>query len=155
MKPEPLPPPHADLHETMQGVWSLVAREDYDRTGNRLIDPVLGADPVGICCFAADRFGAQFMRKGGSPSQAPVPSTAGANNTLAADGYDAYFGSYEIDATAGTITVKLEGSVMRQNVGLRATRTCRVRDDRLWIQLETTAVDGTPITRTLTFERCR
>jgi hypothetical protein len=75
------------------------------------------------------------------------------NNTVAANGYDGYFGTYSIDEIAGTLTTHLEGSVSPDNVGNTYTRNVRVVDDELIIQLVTTAVDGTAITRTNTFSR--
>lgn len=156
MNPEPLPPPGADLGRAIIGTWSLLTREDYDREGRRRIDPILGADPLGMTSFAPGHFAAQFMNRRRAASPAPVTSpapSAGTNNSRAVDGYDAYFGTYTVDAAAGTITVTLEGSVAPANVGLTLTRDVRVIGDRLLIRLATTAVDGTPITRTLTFER--
>ncbi|HYJ32672.1 MAG TPA: lipocalin-like domain-containing protein [Candidatus Binatia bacterium] len=162
MKPDPLPPPDLDLSRTLLGVWRLVAREDYDASGRKVIDPFLGPDPIGILSFAPKQFAAQFMnrsRGGGSapaaPSAGALPPASGVNNTSAMDGYDAYFGTYDLDAAAGTITVSLEGALARGNIGMKATRDVRVAGERLWIRLATNAADGTPITRTLTFERCR
>ena len=160
MQPEPLPPPATDLAQSIVGLWRLVSREDYDRSGRRLIDPILGADPLGLLAFSATRFAAQFSRRDrGSAGTAAVattsaaPAQAGANNSAAADGYDAYFGSYTVDAQAGRITTHLEGSIVPANVGLTLTREIRVSGDRLYIRLETNTPDGVPITRTLTFER--
>lgn len=157
MKPDPLPPPSPDLGRALVGTWGLESREDYDREGRRIIDPVLGADPLGMTSFAPGHFAAQFMNRRRSASPAPGMASATpaafANNSRAVDGYDAYFGTYTVDAAAGTITVTLEGSVAPANVGLTLTRDVRVMGDRLLIRLATTAVDGTPITRTLTFER--
>lgn len=162
MKPEALAPPGADLERAILGTWRLLSREDYDREGRKLIDPFLGPDPLGIVGFGEGHFAAQFMnrRRGlgpasGSPAippggSSPAPS---ANNSSAVDGYDAYFGTYTLDAAAGTITVTLEACVAPANVGMRFTRDVRVNGDRLVIRLATTAADGTPITRTLTFQR--
>ncbi|HET9950304.1 MAG TPA: lipocalin-like domain-containing protein [Candidatus Eisenbacteria bacterium] len=161
MQPEPLPPPTADLAAAVVGLWRLVSREDYDRSGRRLIDPVLGADPLGLLAFSATRFAAQFSRRDrGAPAAdaarqatAAGPAVPGANNSAAADGYDAYFGSHTVDACAGLVTVHLEGSIVPANVGLTLTRELRVAGNRLYIRLETNTPDGVPITRTLTFER--
>lgn len=152
MKPDPLPPPDGALDRSILGVWRLVSREDYDGGGNRVIDPVLGADPLGILCFAPRHFAAQFMKRSRDAGPGPAPAR-GANNSSAADGYDAYFGTYDLDVVAGTIDVALEGSIVSANIGLKLTRDVRVAGDRLWIRLSTTATDGTPITRTLAFER--
>ncbi len=80
-------------------------------------------------------------------------AAVGANNTGAMGGYDAYFGTYTLDAMLGTITVCLEGALTPANLGGRYTREIRVEEDRLTIQLATTAHDGTPVTRTLVFAR--
>jgi hypothetical protein len=156
MNPEPLPPPTADLTQSVVGVWRLVTREDYDGSGHRVIDPVLGPDPAGILCFSPSRFSAQFMRRdrGAAGAAAPGPTgAAAANNSVASNGYDAYFGSYVVDGRTGLITVHLEGAITPSNIGLSLTREIRAFGDRLWIRLATTTPDGVPITRTLTFER--
>ena len=58
-----LPPPSAGLASAILGFWQLVSREDFDAAGHRNIDPVLGADPLGVLCFAPGRFAAQFSRR--------------------------------------------------------------------------------------------
>jgi hypothetical protein len=158
VNPEALAPPGLDLRRAVMGSWKLVSREDYDREGRRNIDPILGADPIGILTFTADHFAAQFMNRrrttgGLKPAGSAAESPAPLNNSVAVDGYDGYFGTYILDAASGTITTTLEGSVAPANIGVRLTRDIRVEGDRLVIRLETTAFDGTPITRTNTFER--
>ncbi len=158
MKPDPFPSPSPDLARAMVGSWRLRSREDYDGDGRRLIDPILGADPMGFLTFTRTSFAMQLMKRdrGAAPTrEAPESgaSAAGANNSAAVAGYDAYFGRYSVDAARGEISVTLEGSVVPANIGLKLTRDIRAAGDRLWIRLPTTAADGTPITRTLTFER--
>ena len=85
----------------------------------------------------------------------PVEPRAAANNTGAVDGYDAYFGTYDLDAARGTVVVTLEAALTPANIGKTFMREVRVVGDRLIIRLNTNAADGTPITRTLTFERLR
>ena len=158
MKPDPFPPPSPDLGRAMVGSWRLLSREDYDVEGRRLTDPILGADPMGFLTFTRTSFAMQLMKRDRDASAAGeglanAPSAAGANNSAAIAGYDAYFGRYSVDAAKGEITTTLEGSVVPANIGLKLTRVIRAAGDRLWIRLPTTAVDGTPITRTLTFER--
>src|SRR5262249_21620676 len=83
------------------GYWRLVSREDYDADGRRMIDPILGADPLGVLSFAPGHFAAQFSRRNRSDA-APVAATAAAaNNSVAMNGYDAYFGRYTLDEDAG------------------------------------------------------
>jgi lipocalin-like protein len=162
MKPDPLPEPRPDLKQAILGIWRLVSREDYDREGRRLIDPFLGSDPLGVLSFASGYFAAQFMNRRRTGIEAPMPGStqpgigaagSATNNSSAVGGYDAYFGTYEVDERAGTIAIALEGALSPGNVGMKMTRDVRVLGDRLWIRLSTNAADGTPITRTLTFER--
>ena len=139
------------LESTLPGTWRLLSRIDLTRGGERRPEPTLGEDPVALLFF--DRFGhfaAQFMKRDRS---APVAATdGGANNTRAVDGYDAYFGTYRIDAD-GVITTTLQGAIAREHVGAVLQRTMRVADDTLTITLDTTSADGQPVTRTLTWER--
>ncbi len=135
----------------MLGLWRLLSREDYDDTGTRRIDPIMGPSPLGTLAFGPRWFAAQFMHPDREVAQsAPV---SGPNNSGAVNGYDAYFGSYEVDAVAGTVTVRLAGGLTAANIGQAYVRDLRVEGDRLWIQLRTATADGTPITRTLTFAR--
>lgn len=147
----PLPPPTPELGSTLLGLWRLVAREDHDAAGARHIDPVLGADPLGMLALSGGHFSAQFSRRDRNAPAATV--TAGANNSAAVGGYDAYFGRYTLDPVAGTITTTLEGSVAAANVGKEFTREIRVVDGRLYIQLATTTTAGIGVTRRLVFER--
>jgi hypothetical protein len=47
----------------------------------------------------------------------------------------------------------LVGALSPENVGLVLTRAMEVRDDALVIQLTTTSADGTPVVRTLRWQR--
>jgi hypothetical protein len=113
----------------------------------------LGADPVGIISYAKKHFEAQFMRRERSEHFEQKVFEAGKNNTMASEGYDAYFGTYEIDEKTGTVAHTLIGSVSPSNIGITVMREVRVNGDNLVIQLETTTPDGEPVTRTLTWNR--
>jgi hypothetical protein len=151
-KPAP-PSPSPSLKSRMVGMWWLESRIDLDPAGQRRIDPVMGADPLGIVCFAADRFSAQFMRRDRSQAAPPSAPGAPANNSSAVNGYDAYFGTYTVDEKAGTMRTTLEGAVTPTNIGGVFERHVAVADGKLTIRLTTTAPDGTAVTRTLTFVR--
>ena len=148
-----LPALTANLAAEILGIWKLKSREDVDATGQIQIDPFLGRDPLGILCFGPNHFAAQFMKRDRSRQENEPQRVQAKNNTVAANGYDAYFGTYNIDEVAGTLTTHLEGSISPANVGSTYVRDARVVDNELIIQLPTTAVDGTPITRTNTFVR--
>ena len=153
MPKAPLPPLTANLAAAILGIWKLKSREDVNDTGQVRIDPFLGREPLGILCFGPSHFAAQFMKRDRS-RQADEPQRLQAkNNTAGVNGYDAYFGTYSIDEIAGTLATRLEGSISPANIGSTYVRDVRVVDNELIIQLHTTAVDGTAITRTNTFSR--
>jgi hypothetical protein len=141
------------LSSDLPGTWLLQSRIDATREGARHPDPLLGEDPVSLLIYdRRGHFAAQFMKRDRSAvSQAAV--AGGKNNTQAQNGYDAYFGKYSVDDTNGTVTQELLGSLSPANVGMVLTRAMEVRGDVLVIKLDTTAADGTPVTRTLTWRR--
>jgi hypothetical protein len=153
MKKVSLPPLTANLAAAILGVWKLKSRKDVDATGQIHIHPFLGRDPLGILCFGPSHFPAQFMKRDRSRQENVPQSVQAKNNTVAVNGYDAYFGTYSLDEIAGTLTTHLEGSISPADVGSTYVKDVRVVDNELIIQLHTAAVDGTAITRTNTFSR--
>lgn len=140
------------LSADLPGTWLLQSRIDVTPEGKRHPDPLLGDDPVALLIYdRTGHFAAQFMKRDRS-SVAPAPANA-RNNTQAQGGYDAYFGTYTVDDGKGVVTQQLMGSLSPGNVGMVLTRAMEVSGDTLRIKLETTAADGTPVTRTLTW--CR
>lgn len=148
-----LPPLTDNLASKIIGIWTLKSREDVDAERKILIDPFLGRDPFGILCFGPSHFSAQFMKRDRSEEENLSERVQAKNNTAALNGYDAYFGTYRVDQTAGTIATLLEGSISRINIGKTFIRDARVVGNELIIQLKTTSVDGKAITRTNTFSR--
>jgi len=148
-----LPPPSGNLATEMPGVWWLLSREDQTKEGERKIDPVLGADPIAILTYAKTHFAGQFMKRDRSEIVTAQISGTGSNNTNAVGGYDAYFGTYEVNEDTGKVIHTLIGSITPANVGMTVSRDLRVTGDQLTIQLETTTLDGVPILRTLTWKR--
>ena len=141
------------LSADLPGTWLLQSRIDTTTSGQRHPDPLLGEDPVALLIY--DRtchFSAQFMKRDRSALPEVRPGNA-ANNTQAQGGYDAYFGTYRVDDARGVVTQQLLGSLSPGNVGMVLTRAMQVAGDTLRISLETTAADGTPVTRTLTWQR--
>jgi len=142
------------LSQALLGTWRLLSREDRTTTGERRVDPGLGADPHALLFYdRAGNFAAQFMKRVRDPVDPGVPQSSAPNNSRAVGGYDAYFGTYTVDDAAGTVTQRLVGALSAENVGLVLTRSMRVLGDELVIQLETASADGTPVTRTLRWRR--
>lgn len=141
------------LIETLPGTWRLVSREDVTKSGQVIDEPSLGRDPVALLYYdRAGHFAAQFMKRD-RRGPAVEPAVAGPNNSRAQGGYDAYFGSYEINERDGTVTQRLLGALSAENVGLVVTRAMTVEGDQLTIRLETTGANREPVTRTLIWQR--
>lgn len=143
------------LSTDLPGTWLLESRIDITSNGERHPDPLLGEDAVALLVYdRTGHFAAQFMKRDRrGPMQAAAPGAI--NNTQAQGGYDAYFGTYTVDDAKGTVTQRLMGSLSPQNVGMVLTRGMEVRGNTLIIRLETTAADGVPVVRTLTWSRLK
>jgi len=148
-----LPSPSGQLSVEIRGVWWLLSREDRTKDGYQRIDPVLGADPLGILTYAVTHFAAQFMKKDRTENTADQVIHSGKNNTSAVGGYDAYFGMYEVNEQTGMVAHTLVGSITPSNTGVTVLRNLRVSDNKLFIQLETKTVEGEAITHTLLWKR--
>lgn len=141
------------LSVRLPGTWRLLSRIDVDGDGNEVADPALGSAPIAMLFYdRSGHFAAQFMNPDRSQPVAE-PTSAARNNTRAVGGYDAYFGEYSVDDATGIVTQKLLGSLSKQNVGDTISRQMAVAGNSLVIRLETLAWNGTPVTRTLTWER--
>ena len=145
------------LSTQLVGTWLLTGRIDRTRTGERRVEPTLGDDPVALLYYDdSGHFAAQFMKRDRSAASAAAESgstVAATNNSRAQGGYDAYFGTYTVDDAQGTVTQRLLGALSAENVGQVLTREMRVDGDSLTIHVATTAADGEPVTRTLTWTR--
>jgi hypothetical protein len=143
------------LSQAVAGTWEVVAREDRTKDGALHPDPALGSDPVGLIFFdRAGNFATQIMKRDRSGATAAPADRGGqgANNPLAVGGYDAYFGTYVTDDARGTATFTLRAALSPASVGMVVTRALAVEGDALTITLDTKALDGLAVTRTL---RCR
>src|SRR6266545_975528 len=141
------------LSSQLPGTWELESRIDVTESGERVSEPSLGEDPIALLTYdRSGHFAAQFMKRDRSVSVPDGPAV-GQNNSRAQGGYDAYFGTYTVDDEQGTVTQRLLGALSKENVGIVLTRGMTVTGDKLVIQLQTNAVDGTPVTRTLTWRR--
>ena len=142
------------LSQALVGSWRLLSREDRTASGERRVDPALGADPHALLVYdRGGNFAAQFMKRVRTPEEPGISRGAAANNSRAVNGYDAYFGTYTVNDSTATVTQTLVGALAAENVGLVVSRAMRVVGDELVIQLQTTSVDGAPVVRTLRWQR--
>ena len=137
------------------GTWELVSRNDRDSTGRILSETTLGAAPIGYLIYdAAGHVAAQLSardRSGlvcDSTGLSPDP-----NNNANIGGYSAYFGRYQVDAKAGTVTHVLEGAMSPADSGKHLRRRFRLVGDTLTIQFEPSTPEGGRRTRTFVWHR--
>ena len=148
------PPAAPALSTTLIGTWQLLSREDRNAAGERRIDPGLGADPIALLYFDRQgHFAAQFMKRDRATAPEAESVSGAPNNSRARGGYDAYFGTYRVDAATGAVTTTLVGALSPENVGQVFTRMITVAGDELTIRLDTATPTGEPITRTLRWKR--
>ncbi len=139
------------------GTWELVSRLDRDSAGRVSVEPKLGADPRGVLIYdSTGHVAAQLMARGRTALTCPTPARANTPSSSASAGigdYDAYFGHYEVDPGAGTVTHVPEAALAPGDIGRRLVRHFRILGDTLWIHFDARAADGTPVTRTITWSR--
>ena len=148
-------PRETRAHATLVGTWELVSRNDRDSTGRILSETTLGAAPLGYLIYdATGHVAAQLSardRSGlvcDSTGRSPDP-----NNNANIGGYSAYFGHYQVDPKAGTVTHVLEGALAPADIGKRLRRRFRLVGDTLTIQFEPATPEGGYRTRTLVWHR--
>jgi hypothetical protein len=142
------------LSASLIGTWELLSREDTTHAGERRVDPGLGANPIALLIFDKEgHFAAQFMKRDRNAAAETESTNLAPNNSRARGGYDAYFGTYKVDDSLGTVTTHLVGALSPENVGQVFTRTMGVTGDELTIRLESATASGEAITRTLLWRR--
>ncbi|MXY24329.1 MAG: lipocalin-like domain-containing protein [Acidobacteria bacterium] len=94
-----------DPREQFAGTWRLVRTERYDQRGEPLSDlmhPTIGlADVLGYLMYDGDRFGRIVQRVDRSAEDIQA----------ALEGYEAYFGAYEVREAEGYVRYRIAGSV--------------------------------------------
>ena len=90
-------------------------------------------EPDGTIIRITDRKGTlMYTRDGRMSVQIQFPeSQSSVSNDYVLSGYEASFGTYEVNEEAQTITRHVEGSITRGLVGRRLTRAYRFSDGRL------------------------
>jgi hypothetical protein len=145
---------HTQISECrLCGTWVLVDRIDRTAAGQVLDEPNLGADAIGIIIYdRAGNVSAQLMKRHRTDTTATPQATQGTNNSAATGGYDAYFGKYEVDVKAHTVTHHLVGAIVLADIGKSLTRGYEFVGGELRLSFETTN-NGVPVRRTLRFRR--
>lgn len=136
------------------GTWQLVSRETRDAAGQVIAEPSLGSDPLGYIMYDAQgHIAVQLMARNRPTDACATTAEADTNNIAHIGGYDAYFGRYQVDQTAGTVTHTLEGAIGQGDVGRRMTRRFKIEGDTLTLSFEPGGEHNRGVTRTLIWRR--
>ena len=153
---------HPDVREQLVGSWSLTSRVSTLANGEVLPDRGLAATPKGLLIY--DRTGhmaAQLSRQGRTVEMIAeecneAAKIRGTNDTVQTVlGYDAYFGTFTVNEKEGFVVHHVESALFPGDVGKDIKRNFTISGDKLTIKFNTTTADGTPVTRTLVWERMK
>jgi hypothetical protein len=152
---------HPDVREQLVGSWSLASRVSTLANGEVLPDRGLSTTPKGLLIY--DRTGhvaAQLSRQGRTVEmigeECQEAEIRGTNDTAQTVlGYDAYFGTFTVNEKEGFVVHHLESALFPGDVGKDIRRNFTISGDKLTIKFSTTTSDGTPVTRTLLWERMK
>src|SRR5262245_32669297 len=137
------------------GAWELQSRTVRGASGE-ILDPVLGKQPLGRLFYdASGRMGLQMMRLGRAQAITAPSNPQDASNQRVVLGYDSYFGTFQLDESAGTITHHVEGSLFPEDLGKDFVRSFTVDDDTLTLSFTSKSADGSDVTRELRFRRVK
>jgi len=135
------------------GTWRLVTSEF--RTSDGRVTYPLGENAVGLLIYdGGGRMAAQLMRldrpefasgdmRGGTPDEFKA----------AADGYVAYFGTYEVDDQKGTVIHHVDASLFPNWIGQDQVRYFEFSTDRLTLKTLPFLSGGGEITGVLVWKR--
>ena len=128
--------PPAHRAASLIGTWKLVKYED--RRADGTLSYPFGEHPTGYFVYdATGHLSVQIMR---TPALKPFSGMRegtgdGASYREAFLAYAAYFGTYAVDATKGTVTHQVEGSLRADYTGTDQVRRFRIEGDRLIIEI--------------------
>ena len=124
-------------HASIVGTWKVVRYED--RAADGTVSYPYGESPAGYFVYdATGHLSVQIMR---TPALKSFPGMRqgtgdGASYREAFLAYVAYFGTYTVDATNGTVTHHVEGSLRPDYTGTDQVRPFRIDGDRLIIEIQ-------------------
>lgn len=133
--------------DTLVGTWRMEEIRDTDAAGK--VTYPYGEHPLGYIVY--DPTGHVHVQVMHTPATPPFASGDDAKGTdaevrAAYLGYAAYFGTYRVDARAGTVVHRVEGSLMPGYTGTDQPRPFTVRGDELVIEGD---IDGVHYVRRL------
>jgi hypothetical protein len=145
----------------LQGVWELISLQDV-RPNGEVLD-WMGKNPSGVLIYSPDgRMTLQIMRDPRPTTAAPVwssdghdllPSASASEIRDAYRGYYAYFGTWDIDQRAHTVTHHVRASLRSSEVESHYVRPFELSGEQLQLRYPVSAADGERRTRILVWRR--
>jgi hypothetical protein len=141
------------FREELIGTWRLVSWVVQDENGK--ISHPYGEQPVGQLIYdASGNMSAAIMRPG-RPRFATSDKFRGTTEETieAFDGFEAYFGIYQVNEGEETVIHHVEGSLFPNLVGLTLKRFVKLSGNRLVLSTPPTRYGGSKVTAVLVWER--
>ena len=127
----------------LAGAWEMVEEQEIDSKGSVV---ARDRDVVGMLVYTPEgRMAVQIMYKHGRPTVSTTNDVEsmglgmghvrwGAEGAQAAiDTYDAYFGTYVVDAQRNRVTHRVIGELRPPGMGANYERQFEFRNDELWL----------------------
>lgn len=147
--------------QNLRGVWTLVSLQDQRPNGDAL--DWMGKKPSGILIYSPDgRMTLQIMRDPRPTGGVPIWSSDGhdllpsaSDNEIrdAYRGYYAYFGTWDVDERAHTVTHHVRASLRSSEVDSDYVRPFELSGEQLLLRYPVSAPDGEKRTRVLIWRR--
>lgn len=137
------------------GTWKLVSIDERDAQNRRVTPLDYGANPVGLLMYDAKGYmSAQAMRRDRPRLASEDVHRATPEQAQAAFvGYNAYFGTYEVDELAGVVIHHVEGSMIPNWEGGRQHRRFTLSGNTLVLEPPAFQAGGETRSRRLTWQR--
>jgi hypothetical protein len=143
-------------HAQILGAWQLESRTVRAANDENLLDPVLGSQPLGRLFYdASGHMMLQMMRQDRAQAISVPSNPNHSNNPRIVLGYDSYFGTFQVNAPAGTITHHVDGSLFPEDLGKDFERRFTIDGDTFTLSFTSKSPEGTNVTRTLRFRRLK
>jgi len=139
--------------EQIIGAWQLESRTVHKASGEIVLDPVLGQQPIGRLFYDASGHMMLQMMRQGRAQVISVPAPQGAASPRIVLGYDAYFGTFSVNEADATITHHVQGSLFPEDLGKDFRRSFRIEGGTFTLSFTSKSPEGFDVTRTLRFRR--
>ena len=154
-------PARPSERQTLIGVWELVSLQDHRPNGDVL--DWMGKKPAGTLIYSPDgHMSVQIMRDPhpvvaasmwSSDGRDLLPSAPASEIRDAYGGYYAYFGTWEIDEGARTVTHHIRGSMRAVEVGADYVRPYEFSGEYLLLRSTVSPASGEKQIRVITWRR--